>query len=127
MKLPIPANEKQRLQALREYNILDTLPEQEYDEITKMASYICNTPICLISLVDDTRQFFKSGQGMDISAPPPKEISFCTHAIKEPDEMMIIPDSRLDDRFANNPLVTGNPYVIFYAGIPLLIPPGYEL
>lgn len=127
MQLPIPANEKQRLQALQEYNILDSLPEQEYDEITKIASYICNTPISLISLIDDKRQFFKSSKGMNVSEPPPKDVSFCVHAINVPEEIMIIPDSRLDDRFADNPLVTGDPHIIFYAGIPLVNPSGYAL
>ncbi|MEO7265312.1 MAG: ATP-binding protein [Ferruginibacter sp.] len=127
MQTSIPKNEKQRLQALQEYNILDSLPEPEFDEITKIASYVCNTPISLISLIDDKRQFFKSGKGMNISEPPPKDVSFCVHAINIPEEIMIIPDSRLDDRFADNPLVTGDPHVIFYAGIPLVNPSGYAL
>jgi signal transduction histidine kinase len=122
----IPANEKQRLKSLQEYNILDTLPEQEYDEITKIASYICNTPISLISLVDDKRQFFKSVRGLDVSETS-RETSFCAHAINIPDEIMVIPDSRLDERFADNPLVTGDPHVIFYAGVPLVDPQGYAL
>lgn len=126
MQPPIPANEKQRLQALQDYNILDTLPEQEYDEITKIASYVCNTPISLISLIDDNRQFFKSSKGLNESETP-KDVSFCAHAINVLEEIMIIPDSRLDNRFADNPLVTGNPHVIFYAGIPLVNPSGYAL
>lgn len=122
----IPANEKYRLEALDDYNILDTLPEQEYDEITKIASYICNTPISLISLVDGNRQFFKSARGLDATETS-RDASFCAHAINKPEEIMVIPDSRLDNRFADNPLVTGDPHVIFYAGIPLVNIQGYAL
>jgi signal transduction histidine kinase len=127
MKFPeITENEQQRLDALNEYSILDTLPEKEFDEITALASYICKTPISLISLIDDKRQWFKSKQGLSVNETA-KEIAFCAHAINKPDEVFIIPDSRKDDRFHDNPLVTAAPFVIFYAGVPLKSDKGLPL
>lgn len=124
-KATLPLNEKERLQALFSYEILDTLIEQSYDGITQLASVICETPIALISLVDNDRQWFKSHHGLEVSETP-KDLSFCAHAILE-STPFIVNDSHLDDRFSDNPLVTGGPLVRFYAGIPLQTPEGYNI
>ncbi|MBD2754162.1 GAF domain-containing protein [Spirosoma validum] len=123
---PLHPEESNRINALKSYDILDSLSEQDYDDITSLASEICQTPISLISLIDDERQWFKSNHGFDIRETP-REYAFCTHAILNPYETLVVPDSREDERFAGNPLVTGNPYVIFYAGVPLVNPEGYPL
>lgn len=123
---PVPSNEKERLESLRNYALLDTAPEQEYDEITFLASNICDCPISLISLIDEQRVWFKSHQGVQERSAP-REISFCAHAIAQQDKMMIVNDARLDERFADNPLVTGETQLIFYAGIPLITEDGYAL
>lgn len=111
--------EERRLQDLKSMKLLDTLPEKEYDDITSLAAFICNTPISLVSLVTDTRQFFKSRQGVDVSETPIKQ-SFCAYAIKVPQQPFIVEDAQKDKRFKDNPLVTGQPKIAFYAGIPLL-------
>ena len=127
MKIPeIPIDEIKRLQALKEYSILDTIVEQEYDDITYLASQICGTPISLISLIDEKRQWFKSHHGLDATETP-REFAFCAHAINDKNNIFIIPDSRKDERFQDNPLVTDEPHVIFYAGIPLTNKEGYPL
>ena len=121
---PIPSNERERLRNIREYNILDTLPEEEYDDITRLASIICKTPISLISIVDEKRQWFKSHHGLAVSESP-RELAFCAHAINDMNNLLIVEDSRTDIRFHDNPFVTGEPHVIFYAGIPLISPEGF--
>jgi len=118
--------EENRINELRKYDILDTLNETEYDDITRLASIICEVPIAIISFVDVDRQWFKAKKGLDVTETA-REHSFCTHAIPEPYKIMIVEDSRLDDRFKNNPYVTGAPDVVFYAGMPLVTSNGYAL
>ncbi|AUD02046.1 GAF domain-containing sensor histidine kinase [Spirosoma pollinicola] len=123
---PSLPEENSRLKALKSYDILDTLPEEDYDELTQLAAQICQTPIALISLVDEKRQWFKSNHGLPVRETP-REYSFCAHAIINPNEQLIVTDSREDERFAKNPLVTGDPHVIFYAGTPLVDDDGFAL
>ena len=122
----MPDAETIRLQALASYNILDTLPEEEYDSITQLAAQICQTPISLISLVDNHRQWFKSAHGLPIRQTP-RQQALCTYAIQTPDEVMEIADTRVDARFSDNPLVVGDPHVIYYAGAPLVDADGQAL
>ncbi len=123
---PVPIDEPARLEALTGYNLLDTLPEDIYDDITQLASEICRTPIALISLVDKDRQWFKSKQRLSEDETI-RDYSFCAHAILNPSEIFIVPDAREDERFLDNPLTTGQPKVVFYAGVPLVNPEGYPL
>jgi len=125
LSAPIAKNEKHRLKVLWQYSVLDTVPEEIFDDLTELAARICEAPIALITLVDKTRQWFKSKVGIDIKETS-RDISFCAHAIKQP-ELFIIPDATKDARFAHNPLVTSEPKVRFYAGAPLVSPDGYAL
>lgn len=120
-----PNNEKQRLESLKALNILDTLSEAEYDQITEIASQICDTPIALISLVDENRQWFKSKVGL-ISSETHRDLAFCAHAILQ-DDIFIVENPSTDKRFFDNPLVTGEPHVQFYAGAPILSPDGFAI
>ncbi|RZJ52201.1 MAG: hybrid sensor histidine kinase/response regulator [Flavobacterium sp.] len=124
-KFPIPHNESERLAALRRYNILDTLPESAFDDATKLVSYICGVPIAHISFIDENRQWFKSEIGVGVSEVP-REISFCQYTIMD-SKMVEIPDTHLNDRFKDDPNVTGGFKVRFYAGIPLTTPDGHNI
>jgi signal transduction histidine kinase/CheY-like chemotaxis protein len=121
-KVTMPPAEAGRLEALRDYEILDTPPEQVFDDIVMLAARICETPLALVSLVDHDRQWFKARVGIDVSETP-RAISFCDQAIRS-SETMVVPDAREDDRFLDNPLVVGDPRVRFYAGAPLMTPGG---
>jgi GAF domain-containing protein len=125
MVVQMPTNEVARVAALQRYAILDSEPEQGFDDLTLLASYICQTPIALISLVDENRQWFKSRVGLSISETS-REIAFCSRAILQSD-IFIVPDTLQDERFRNNPLVVSEPNIRFYAGAPLITEEGYAL
>jgi GAF domain-containing protein len=113
-----PANEQQRLATLRGYEILDTKPEAGFDDLTLLASYVCQTPVALISLIDADRQWFKSKVGVSVSETS-RDVAFCASAILQPD-LFIVPDASQDERFAENPLVVSDPKIRFYAGATLM-------
>lgn len=126
MSAPVFAtHENARLADLRSYNILDTDPEKSFDDLTLLASYICQTPIALITLIDADRQWFKSRLGVSISETP-REVAFCARAIEQPD-LFIVPDATKDERFKANPFVVSEPKIRFYAGAPFRSSRGYAL
>jgi GAF domain-containing protein len=121
-----PDHEENRLAALNSYNILDTANEKDFDDLTILASAICQTPIAFISLIDDKRQWFKSRKGISESETP-IDVSFCVHTIASNNDIMIVEDANKDERFAENPLVKGEEKITFYAGVPLINEDGFAL
>jgi len=119
-------NEEDRLAALHSYDIFDSGEEKDFDALTSLASAICQIPIALITFIDDKRQWFKSHHGTEVNENL-RELSFCTHAIASGEDIMVVPDPARDERFANNPMVTGPTKVAFYAGVPLINEDGYAL
>jgi two-component system NtrC family sensor kinase len=122
---PSLASDHDRVAALQKYAILDTEPERAFDDLTLLASFVCKTPIALISLVDEDRQWFKSKIGITASETP-RELAFCSTTIQQSD-VMVIPDTLKDERFRNNPMVVSEPKIRFYAGAPLINEEGYAL
>lgn len=121
----IPKDEEKRLQALRDLLILDTPPEERFDRIAEFARFEFEVPIVIISLVDEERQWFKSVVGLDACSTS-RDIAFCAHAILQ-DNIMVVEDATNDERFFDNPLVIGEPYIRFYAGAPLTLPSGEKM
>ncbi len=125
MSSPAGCTEAARLAALDRYAILDTDPEQSFDDLVILASYVCKTPMAMLSLLDDHRQWFKSTVGVQVRETP-LELSICAYAIKQED-LFIVPDTLQDARFRENPLVLGEPHIRFYAGAPLINEDGFAL
>ena len=127
MKPPLPTDEEDRLRALYRYELLDTESEQEYDDIAMLAAQICGTPIANISLIDKNRQWLKAKSGLE-EREVPRDIAFCSYTIHNKDgRSMVVNDTLKDERFALNPLVTGDPNIRFYAGAPLITPDNFAL
>ena len=125
IKAYLPADEALRLKDLDTYKIMYSSLEDEFDEIIELASSICKTPVSLISLLDETTQWFKAKKGINASLTT-RDVAFCAHTILQT-ETLVVEDALEDERFADNPLVTGEPHVRFYAGTPIVSPTGYNL
>lgn len=126
MRAELPSNERKRLSVLNDYDVLDSPPEVAFDDMTRLAAQICQTPVALISLIDQDRQWFKSALGLG-TPETPRDVAFCAHAILDPNNILEVRDARLDPRFSDNPLVAGAPGICFYAGAPLVSPDGFAL
>ena len=124
---PLPANEAERLAALRSCAILDTACDAAFDGLVRLAAKLTGCPIALVSLVDADRQWFKARHGLEEVAETHRDLAFCAHAILQPDRPLLVPDATADTRFATNPFVTGHPGIRSYAGVPLLSPEGLAL
>ena len=122
----VPDDEVERLKSLRILEILDSVPEQAFDDLTLLAATLCDAPLSFVSLIDTNRQWFKSHYGTELEQTA-RELAFCAHAILVPDQIMEVPDTTLDVRFADNPLVLGGPRIRFYAGAPLVTDEGHAL
>jgi PAS domain S-box-containing protein len=124
---PTPAGERERLEALARYAVLDTDPEQSFDDLALLASLICGTPIALVTLIDERRQWFKSNVGLQDVKETSRSVAFCAHALSRPSELMVVEDATLDSRFQDNPFVVGDAGIRFYAGAPLVTEDGHAL
>lgn len=116
---PVPADEEERLRVLRSFGILDAPPEPAYDDLARLAAYICGTPMGIVHLIDERRQWRLAKVGVEESETP-REVSFCAHAILDPQRLLVVEDARKDERFYDNPFVTAAPPLVFYAGAPLV-------
>ncbi len=125
MSCPTPPNEADRLEALHSLAILDTPADRSFDAITEAAADCFGVPICLVSLIDAERQWFKARVGLDCQETP-RDLAFCAHTVAA-DELLVVPDASSDSRFARNPLVAGEPHIRFYAGCPIRSPEGHVL
>ncbi|YAF95132.1 MAG: GAF domain-containing protein [Nodularia sp. CChRGM 3473] len=125
MKTEFTYNEAERLEALRQYQILDTEPEEAYDNLAQLAAFICGTPIALVNFIDENRQWFKAKLGLDVPEMP-RDVGL-SYLCQERRDVVVVPDALADEKLAKNPVVTSYPYVRFYAGIPLITPKGYML
>ncbi len=123
---PLPRDEAARLDVLRSFAVMDTPREEKYDGLTRLAAQVCDMPIALISLLDEDRQWFKAAFGTDLVCTP-RDVAFCSHALLQPDDLFVVPDTHRDARFHDNPLVTGAPFLRAYAGAPLVGADGQPL
>jgi GAF domain-containing protein len=126
VRAPMPPDEEKRLEILRQYKILDTEAKKVFDDITKLAGEVCATPISLLTFIDENRQWFKSDVGLSPVKETSRDVAFCAHAIVQRD-LFVVPDALNDERFAKNPLVTHEPNIRFYAGMPLVTPEGHAV
>ena len=122
----LPPDEEARLKALRELELLDTAPEEEFDELVRRAAEATGAPIAVITLVDEARQWFKARVNLELESTD-RDLSFCAHAILTPDDLTVVPDTREDERFADNLLVAEDPNIRFYAGAPIFTPDGQPI
>ena len=120
----LPPNEEERVRALRDLDLLDSGPEPEFDELVRRAAEATGAPTAVITLVDEARQWFKARVNLELEATD-RDVSFCAHAILNPDDITVVPDTREDGRFSDNLLVTEDPNIRFYAGAPIFTPDGH--